>query len=85
MADANIPTTVANAAGPQDYFLGADQEEQKNYKRKQLFQEIWQRTQYYFSLVWPYIYRFFSFIIYEILKVTKGIVHIAVSQIRQKD
>lgn len=85
MAESSSNTTPSSLQNPQDFFLGTDLAEQKNIKRKQFFQEVWQKIQYYWSLVWPYIYNFFSFIIYEVVKVTKGIIHIAVSQINQKD
>src|SRR5437868_5938311 len=87
----NMPEQVTSnqppaAGNPQDFFLGAaDVQAQKNLEKKQFFQGLWQKIQYYWSIVWPYVYNFVSFIIYEVVKVAKGIVHIAVSQIGQKD
>jgi hypothetical protein len=77
-----IPVAPGN---PQDYFFGPNVDEQKKQLKQKMWQDIWQRIKYYFSVVWPYIYNFFSFIIYESIKTVKGIVHIAVSQIRQQE
>lgn len=84
MPDVNIPSN--STPNPQDFFLGGDfSKEQKSQVRKQFLAEIWQKIRYYWSIVWPYIYKLISFIAYEVVKVVRGIIHIATSQIRQED
>lgn len=46
------------------------------------FKKYWSAFQYYARQVWPYIYSLINFIVYEIIKVLKGIVRMAMEQFK---
>ncbi|MGE5042426.1 MAG: hypothetical protein ACM3IJ_06030 [Candidatus Levyibacteriota bacterium] len=46
------------------------------------FKKWWDGFQYYLRQIWPYIYSLINFIVYEIIKVLRGIVRMAMEQFK---
>lgn len=46
------------------------------------FQNFWDGFSYKARQIWPYIYQLINFVIYEIIRVLRGIVKIAMSQFK---
>lgn len=76
--NANIPPVVSSQ--PQNYFDGESKNELA-ISFQQKLKRFWENFQYYARQVWPWVNRLINFIVYEIIKVLKAIVRIALSQV----
>lgn len=69
-----------NPASSTQYFPEAMGTPQGN-KFISFLKKVWQTFQYYARQVWPWMYRLINFIVYESLKVIKGIIKIGLQQV----
>jgi len=75
----NVPPVPSGLPNNQEYFKTNQSE--FNPASSQRFKKYWENFQYRARQVWPWVQRLINFIVYEIIKVLKAIVRIALSQI----
>lgn len=80
MNEINTNTSPVVNPQPQNYFNGEGQSEFKVGFQQKL-KRFWESFQYYARQVWPWVSRLINFVVYEIIKVLKAIVRIALSQV----
>ncbi len=82
MNETNPPpqTPLATPNSSPEYFTQDNQSEFKSANTQRL-KQFWESFQYYARQVWPWVQRLINFIVYEIIKVLKAIVRIALTQI----
>lgn len=61
------------------YFAGENNYNRQEFKNK--LKMWWEGFQYRARQVWPWVYRLINFIVYEIIKVLKAVVRLALQQI----
>ncbi|MBP6913662.1 MAG: hypothetical protein KBC00_03565 [Candidatus Levybacteria bacterium] len=63
--------------------INQEQKEHVSLSRKitSLVFKSFQVLSYYLRQIWPYIYRLINFLVYETIKVIKGIIKIAIQQV----
>lgn len=69
------------APNSQEYFLNSQEKFDKKNGFLSSVKSFWRGFQYYARQVWPYVNRLITFLVYEVVTVTKGIVKIALSQV----
>ncbi|MBP7832940.1 MAG: hypothetical protein KA035_04185 [Candidatus Levybacteria bacterium] len=75
----NTPPVSSELPNNSGYF----EKSQSEFKavNTQRFKRFWEVFQYRARQVWPWVQRLINFVVYEIIKVLKAIVRIALSQI----
>ncbi len=63
------------------YFSQTQFDPTKDSGRKKI-QNFWDGFMYRLRQIWPYIYQLINFLVYEIIKVLKGIVRMAMEQFK---
>ncbi len=63
------------------YFLDTQYSSDRKNPFLENVKKIWQRFVYYMRQIWPWVYRLINFLVYETIKVIKGIVKIGLQQV----
>ena len=73
--------TAQNPSDPSSYFV-SEEDELKNIERKRKINTILQSIRYYAIKVWPFVNRVVQTVVYFMVNLIRGIVKIAIDQIK---
>jgi hypothetical protein len=72
---------INSSLKPSPFFQELEEKTVRSEKITLVITKFFQSFGYYLRQVWPYIYRLINFLVYETIKVIKGIVKIAIQQV----
>lgn len=70
------PIPVQNSS-----YFPSEGEVSEKHRFSNRLKKIWNACEYYARQVWPWIYRLINFLVYETIKVIRGIVKIGLQQV----